>query len=198
MYAFYADRTPAYAVEGSMDDREHNPRYLGFWPSWAHHIGDLVFGANDGIITTFAVVSGVAGASLSSRVTIILGLANLLADGFAMGAGNYLGMRSEQDYQASQGVVREGHAHALGHGAAIFLAFLGAGSVPLLPFLLVPDDHTLLASCVATGITLFVVGSLRTMVTRARWFVSGLEMLGIGSVAAVAAYAVGYLLRGLV
>ncbi len=34
---------------------------LGFWPSWAHHIGDLVFGANDGIITTFAVVSGVSG-----------------------------------------------------------------------------------------------------------------------------------------
>ncbi len=31
---------------------------LGFWPSWAHHIGDLFFGVNDGIITTFAVVSG--------------------------------------------------------------------------------------------------------------------------------------------
>ena len=45
---------------------------LGFWPSWAHHIGDLVFGANDGIITTFAVVSGVSGAALSPHVAVIL------------------------------------------------------------------------------------------------------------------------------
>ena len=37
---------------------------LGFWPSWAHHIGDLVFGANDGIVTTFAVVSGGLGCLL--------------------------------------------------------------------------------------------------------------------------------------
>jgi len=171
---------------------------LGFWPSWAHHIGDLVFGANDGIVTTFAVVSGVEGASLSARVAIILGIANLLADGFAMGAGNYLGMRSEQDYERSvNGVVREGRLHAIGHGAAIFLAFVIAGSVPLLPFAFAGPEHTFPISCIATGATLFVVGSLRTLVTRARWFVSGMEMLLVGSVAAAAAYLVGHLLRKL-
>ena len=55
-----------------------------------HYLPDLVYGANDGIITTFAVVSGVVGASLSERVIVILGLANLIADGFSMGASNYL------------------------------------------------------------------------------------------------------------
>lgn len=168
---------------------------LGFWPSWAHHIGDLVFGANDGIVTTFAVVSGVTGAELNPRVIIILGLANLLADGLAMGAGNYLGMRSEQEYQKIvNGAVREGRMHAVGHGAAIFLAFVLAGSVPLLPFVLLPTAEVFLLSCVATGATLFAVGSLRTFVTRARWFVSGLEMLLIGSLAAAAAYGVGHFL----
>ena len=54
-----------------------------------HYLPDLVYGANDGIITTFAVVSGVVGASLSERVIVILGLANLVADGFSMGASNY-------------------------------------------------------------------------------------------------------------
>ena len=171
---------------------------LGFWPSWAHHIGDLVFGANDGIITTFAVVSGVSGAALSPHVAVILGLANLLADGFAMGAGNYLGMRSEQEYQLSvNGAFSENRLHAVGHAAAIFGAFIAAGSVPLLPFALVPNDHVFLASCLATGVTLFAVGSLRTLVTRGRWFVSGLEMLLIGSVAAAVAYTVGHLLRQL-
>jgi len=156
----------------------------------------LVFGANDGIVTTFAVVSGVSGAALGPRVAVILGLANLLADGLAMGAGNYLGMRSEQDYQRSvSGVVMEGKLHAAGHAAAIFLAFVAAGSVPLLPLLLWPGDRMFLASVLAAGIVLFAVGSLRTVVTRARWMISGLEMLLIGALAAAAAYGVGHLLR---
>lgn len=181
-----------------MATHEPGPAYLGFWPSWAHHIGDLVFGANDGIVTTFAVVSGVTGAQLSARVAIILGVANLLADGFAMGAGNYLAARSEQQLQRSQGILREGHEHALGHAAAIFLAFNAAGVVPLLPFLLLPGDRVFLASALATAVILFVVGSLRTLVTRARWFVSGMEMLLVGSAAALVAYAIGFLLRRLV
>jgi VIT1/CCC1 family predicted Fe2+/Mn2+ transporter len=174
----------------------HTPGYLGFWPSWAHHIGDLVFGANDGIVTTFAVVSGVTGASLSPRVAIILGVANLVADGIAMGAGNYLGMRSEQEYQISvAGHAREGRLHAAGHGAAIFFAFVLAGSVPLIPFFFVASEWMFPISCAATGATLFAVGSLRTLVTRGRWFASGLEMLVVGSVAAAAAYWIGHLLR---
>ena len=56
---------------------------------------DVVFGANDGIVTTFAVVAGVTGASLSPFVILALGFANLIADGFSMATGNYLGTQSE-------------------------------------------------------------------------------------------------------
>lgn len=62
------------------------------------YIRDLVYGANDGIVTTFAVVAGVAGANLSSTVVLVLGFANLLADGLAMALGNYLGTKSEAAY----------------------------------------------------------------------------------------------------
>lgn len=66
------------------------------------YIGDLVYGANDGIITTFAVVAGASGASLTSSVVIILGVANLLADGISMGASNFLGAKSEKDFARAQ------------------------------------------------------------------------------------------------
>src|SRR5690625_7348329 len=56
----------------------------------------FIYGAMDGAITTFAIVSGVAGAGLSSGVVIIMGLANLLADGVSMGVSNYLGTRAEE------------------------------------------------------------------------------------------------------
>lgn len=66
------------------------------------YVGDFIYGANDGIITTFAVVAGAAGASLPVVVVVILGLANLVADGFSMGASNYLGKKSERDYARAQ------------------------------------------------------------------------------------------------
>lgn len=59
------------------------------------YLKDFIYGAIDGAVTTFAVVSGVAGAGLDSRVVIILGLANLLADGFSMAISNYLGTKAE-------------------------------------------------------------------------------------------------------
>ena len=60
-----------------------------------HYMKDLIYGANDGIITTFAIVTAVTGAALQPRIVLILGVANLLADGFSMGASNFLSIRSE-------------------------------------------------------------------------------------------------------
>src|SRR3989338_11177316 len=62
------------------------------------YLPDFVYGSNDGIITTFAVVAGAAGALLSPGIIIILGIANLLADGFSMGASNLLALRSGRDF----------------------------------------------------------------------------------------------------
>lgn len=60
------------------------------------YLGDAVLGAIDGCVTTFAVVSGVIGANLSHRVVVILGLANLIADGFSMAVSNYQKSKSDR------------------------------------------------------------------------------------------------------
>lgn len=61
------------------------------------YLRDWVYGGIDGIVTTFAIVSGVVGARLSPHIILILGSASLIADGFAMAAGNYLATRSEDE-----------------------------------------------------------------------------------------------------
>ena len=66
-----------------------------------HYIRDLVYGANDGIITTFAVVAGVAGGALSQTAVLIVGAANLAADGVAMGVGNLLAIRAHESALAA-------------------------------------------------------------------------------------------------
>jgi VIT1/CCC1 family predicted Fe2+/Mn2+ transporter len=68
----------------------------------SQYLGDMVYGGLDGIITTFAVVSGVVGADLGSHIILILGLANLLADGFSMATGAYLSAKSEQEFYARE------------------------------------------------------------------------------------------------
>ena len=65
-------------------------------------IEDFVYGATDGAVTTFAVVAGVVGASLSPSVVLILGFANLFADGFSMSVGNYLSEKTRREYIQNQ------------------------------------------------------------------------------------------------
>ncbi|QPC43065.1 VIT1/CCC1 transporter family protein [Kaustia mangrovi] len=61
------------------------------------YIRDWVYGGIDGAVTTFAIVAGVVGAELSAGIILILGLANLLADGFSMAASNYSGTKADLD-----------------------------------------------------------------------------------------------------
>lgn len=69
------------------------------------YLRDLVYGGIDGTVTTFAIVAGAVGAELSTRYLLILGAANLLADGFSMAAANYSGTRTEIDeYQFVRGM----------------------------------------------------------------------------------------------
>jgi VIT1/CCC1 family predicted Fe2+/Mn2+ transporter len=161
-----------------------------------HYVRDLVYGANDGIITTFAVVAGVAGGALSARAVLIVGAANLFADGLSMGVGNYLGIRSQESARAAQGLPEE-EASPSRHGVATFVAFVLAGTIPLLPFVLASVDGLALSTA-STAAALFGVGALRSLVTVDRWWWAGLEMLGLGVLVAGAAYVSGAVVGSLV
>lgn len=62
------------------------------------YLGDFVLGAIDGCVTTFAVVAGVAGASLSAGIVLVMGFANLFADGFSMAVSNFSSLRSSKEF----------------------------------------------------------------------------------------------------
>lgn len=217
------------------------------------YIGDFVYGANDGIITTFAVVSGATGAALSPGIIIILGLASLVADGFSMGASSFLSRNSERDFWRAQrkreewelkefpeiekqevreilqkwGVAKEriepvmqdvikdkdrwidlmireeldlreaDSASSAKHGTATFFAFIAAGFLPLLPYLFfgIPVSWQFPVALAATGISLFIVGAARTLVTTESFLRSGLEMLLVGGLAATLAFTIGWVVK---
>ncbi len=225
--------------------------------SSSQYIGEMVYGGLDGIITTFAVVSGVAGAQLGSHVVLIMGLANLFADGFSMAIGSFLSTRSEQEYyqrERSREAWEVEHfpkgekmelielyrqngysdeeantlvdiqsrqperwvdammvdelkmmpieRNPLLNGLATFISFLVAGSVPLLVYVYGLFAHLTAKNMfpISVGfsaLALFGLGAAKVRITERNALKSGLETLAVGGLAAIAAYLVGVLLKGI-
>jgi len=224
---------------------------------YGKYVRDAVYAANDGIITTFAVVAAVIGSGLDTVVILILGFANMLADGFSMATGDYLGTRSESEHfeherekeekifdesdekagrEIRQILKNKGYSEediedaansiaknkkffldfivfqrlgyrprsknsALKSGAVTFFAFLGAGIIPLLPFVFLNNSTAQTAfiwTIVFTALALFLIGASRTIFAEKHWFAGGMEMLLAGGAAAFIAFIIGAFLKTLV
>lgn len=157
---------------------------------------DIVFGANDGVVTTFAVIAGSMGAHLANEIVVILGFANLFADGFSMASGIYIGAKSEVDLEK-----REKNSHWMEdvpflQGLVTFFAFGIGGFVPLVPYIFDFENKIILSASMMFAF-LFVVGMARSIFTGKNAIKSGIEMLFVGGFAAGLAYAVGYLVDSL-
>ena len=161
-----------------------------------------VYGASDGIITTFAVVAGSTGAKLPAGVVLILGISNLVADGLSMGASDFLGEQSQRQLKQTKKRSLTGLSPVWQTGLITFASFVLAGALPLLPFTAsfvgITIANPFLISIIATATTMFTVGSLRTTFIKGRWWVNGLQMLLIGSITAATAYFLGYFVENLI
>jgi len=155
-------------------------------------VRSVVVAANDGITTTFAVVAGSLGASLSPKVVLILGFANLFADGLSMATGAYLGVKSEIEFEEKSGQnIILGHK-PLKNAVDTFISFVVAGFIPLIAYLF-KFNNAFAISAVSVCLALMVVGALRGRYTNKSIIRTSFENLLIGGAAAMVAYFVGSL-----
>lgn len=173
-------------------------------------LGEFVYGAIDGTVTTFAVVAGAAGAGLSSPVIVVLGFANLIADGFSMGASAYLSAKSKRDLKirqhADDGIEHKPHDASHGErpmrdGLITFLSFVVVGFIPFMLYVLdglfrfdALDTTLFLWSSILTGLIFVGIGALKAYVTKTRMWRAASETLLLGTVAAGLAFVLGDLL----
>lgn len=83
-----------------IEDHSHTPEAIAHRLAQGprvNYLRDWIYGGIDGVVTTFAIVAGVVGADLNAGIVVVLGLANILADGFSMAASNYSGTKAEHD-----------------------------------------------------------------------------------------------------
>lgn len=168
------------------------------------YLPEFVYGGIDGAVTTLAVIAGAIGASLSSGVVIILGFANLIADGFSMAVSNYLSTKSQVELHAKHKDKKRFSAeikHPFKTGLATFISFILVGFIPLISFILayfMPqiNDYKFTLSIILTGLAFLFVGGMKGRIVQKPVFHSALETFLIGSIAALLAFLVGYILRG--
>ena len=163
-----------------------------------HYVRELIYGANDGIITTFAVVGGVAGGGLPLRVVLIIGAANLLADGLSMAVGNYLSIQSHESVLESQGLPRE-EALSSAPRSGNLSGIRARRCRTLVPYM-IPGlaFNRFTVSIILTLLALFGVGASRALIANVGWLKAGLEMLGLGAIVAALAYGSGALVAAVV
>lgn len=178
----------------------------------ARYIKSIAYGGMDGIITTFAIVAGVAGASLSASIVLILGFANLIADGISMAAGDYLSTKDEMSSHKNKGLfkkitrkrllINDKERSPLKNAIVTFISFIIFGFIPLLAYVLQSVgfklDNVFLISIILTGLALILLGIFKCKITGKNWLKSVMETLLIGGIAAGAAYYIGYLISSLV
>lgn len=169
--------------------------------TFERYLKEFVYGAIDGSVTTFAVVAGAAGAGLSSTVIIILGIANLIADGFSMGASSYLSAKSDRDLKKSKDETHDDGETPAGDGIATFLAFVVVGFIPIIVYIvdailnLRTGATALFAiSCFMTGAAFMGIGIIKGQMTKTNQLKSAFETLLLGGIAAILAYILGDLL----
>lgn len=217
-------------------------------PQKHSYVADVVLGAIDGCITTFAIVASAVGAGLPKTVALVLGVANLLADGFSMAASNYQSAKTSKEIVHATRKEEEHHIETIPEGEreeirqifakkgfegkvleeivdtitsdkdmwvdmmlkfehglqtdlpcpiksgiATFLAFIGIGMLPLVPFMIpmLPNEMIFPLSCAIAAVTFFFIGVAKGVVITKTYFTSGLSTLAVGGIAALIAYAVG-------
>ncbi len=186
-------------------------------------IVNFVYGAIDGAVTTFAVVAAVVGASISPSIIVILGFANLFADGFSMAIGNYLAVKTHNEYVARERKKEEWEIDNLieeekqeirdiyvkkGFKEELLeevVRIITGSIIPLIPFIFtylsgfdISIGNAFFYSIIATASSFFLIGSIRGKVVQKPMASSGFNTLLIGGTAAVVSYVVGYLLSTIV
>jgi VIT1/CCC1 family predicted Fe2+/Mn2+ transporter len=213
-------------------------------------VRDVVFGANDGLVSILALVAGVFSATTDSQPVLIAGIAGAIAGTVSMGAGAYVSSKSEQEvtqkeqerkgvrkkqspeeakeelvrfYQAKgferkrakalaarvtdrmetvqeysigeeTGLTSEQDWPPIKAGLLTGLSFFIASIIPILPFALMEVTPAAITALLASVVFLFGIGASKAIFTRQSWIRSGLEVMVIGTVAAVVTFVIGLLL----
>ncbi|HLD04726.1 MAG TPA: VIT1/CCC1 transporter family protein [Candidatus Nanoarchaeia archaeon] len=172
-------------------------------------VREIVFGLNDGIVSTFALLAGITGAVISWEALIIAALVEIVTGALSMALGTFISTKSQIEFyngnldgkkhiKKEVKALKDGFENPEIAAVQIGIAFLIGGLVPLWPYFVWVEQSALWVSLMSTCAFLFVVGALKSRFTHKLWWHSGLEMVVIAALAGFISYYLGVFVAGLI
>lgn len=173
-------------------------------------VREVIFGLEDGLVSTLGVVTGVAEGTNDQAIVILTGLVVIMVESLSMAAGTYLSNKSENQLFARVLKPKGKKIHdvkdhlkelddkrPIQASMVMFFSYFVGGSVPVFPYFFLPPTSGLVMSVFLTVIALFIVGAVKGKIVGVSALRSGLEMMVVSTVAAGVGFVIGRVARQL-
>lgn len=151
------------------------------------YLKSIIYGASDGIITNFNIISGATGLSMSPLSTFIIALTVLIADGLSMGISDFLSYKAEKEENPKTYTNEEPYKH----GLVTFGSFVLFGLIPLSLYLIITkffkdQIYSIMLVCMAVSFT--ILGALQSQFTGKLWYTTSAQLVGYGLLTSLVAF----------
>jgi vacuolar iron transporter family protein len=156
------------------------------------YLRSIIYGGVDGIITIFNIISGVTGAQLDTKIIIILGISSLFSDAVSMGMSDYLSLKANK--KLDKDLDMDENTSSM----ITFISFIIFGLIPLLTFIILlkmNQKNIFIKSLFATMVSLFILGSYQSKITKENYIKLGLTTSFHGLLASIVSYNIGKMIN---
>ena len=158
----------------------------------ASHLRNLIFGVEDGLVSTVGLLSGIAIAEVPRETILITGIVLIFVEAFSMAVGSFLSEHYAEDYLEG---TETPYSLSFADSVIMFCSYLAAGLIPLLPYIIFEKIYALTASIMLSLVALFSLGVYSANISKMRVLKSGFRMLIIGGMAIAVGVVIGQLVR---
>jgi VIT1/CCC1 family predicted Fe2+/Mn2+ transporter len=162
--------------------------------TFALYARSFIFGVEDSLFSTTGLLAGIAAAGVPRAEIFLTGIILIFVEAFSMAVGSFLSEQSSEEYLARKEVKSAKSLHA---GTLMFIAYMGAGVIPLAPYLLLEMPSAFVSSIILSLIALFALGIASAQYLHIKILKSALRMLVIGGGTVLIGILVGQLVNNL-
>ncbi|MEK7212041.1 MAG: VIT1/CCC1 transporter family protein, partial [Patescibacteria group bacterium] len=159
---------------------------------FAMYARNFIFGAEDSLVSTVGLLSGIAAADVPRATIALTGIVLIFVEAFSMAAGSFLSEYSAEEYIKRTGVSVK---YSLMAGAIMFFTYFIIGFIPLLPYMIFDTNTAMIVSIILALISLCVLGLTSAKIFKTNLWRSGLRMFLIGGLAVGVGVMVGRLVK---
>lgn len=156
------------------------------------YLRNIIFGMSDSLVSTIGLLSGIDASGVNHQSIIATGIIYAFVAAFSMAVGSFLSEQSAEQYKTRGEVV---NTRALTGAVIMFVSFVGATFIPMIPYLVSNSELDLIFSILLAIVSLFVVGAISARMSGVSIIKHGFSMAGLGGLAIIIGVLVGKFVR---